>query len=121
MSKIKEDHITLVIDAKTDKAQQELLELERATRDLSKEMKARQNRMLDLEAAGKKETAEYKHLQAEVKNYRNQIADNNKKLRELRSTMDVNAMTMSQLKKHAKELQTALNNTSKAANPKEYR
>lgn len=110
----------MVIDAKTDKAQQELRELERATHDLSKEMKARQNRMLDLEAAGKKETAEYKRLQAEVKNYSNQIADNNKKLRELRSAMDVNAMTMSQLKKHAKELQTALNNTSKAANPKEY-
>lgn len=120
MSKIKEDHITLVIDAKTDKAQQELLELERATRDLSKEMKARQNRMLDLEAAGKKETAEYKNLQAEVRSYSKLIADNNKKLRELRSAMDVNAMTMSQLKKHAKDLQTALNNTSKAANPKEY-
>lgn len=120
MSKIKEDHVALVIDAKTDKAQQELRQLERATQDLSKEMKARQNRMLDLEAAGKKETAEYKRLQAEVKNYSSQIADNNKKLRELRSAMDVNAMTMSQLKKHAKELQTALNNTSKAANPKEY-
>ena len=120
MSKIKEDHVALVIDAKTDKAQQELRQLERATQDLSKEMKARQNRMLDLEAAGKKETAEYKRLQAEVKNYSNQIADNNKKLRELRSAMDVNAMTMSQLKKQAKELQTALNNTSKAANPQEY-
>ena len=120
MSKIKEDHISLVIDAKTDKAQQELRELERATHDLSKEMKARQNRMLDLEAAGKKETAEYKRLQAEVKNYSNQISANNKKLRELRSAMDVNAMTMSQLKKQAKELQVALNNTSKAANPQEY-
>lgn len=120
MSKIKEDHISLVIDAKTDKAQQELRELERATHDLSKEMKARQNRMLDLEAAGKKETAEYKRLQAEVKNYSNQISANNKKLRELRSAMDVNAMTMSQLKKQVKELQVALNNTSKAANPQEY-
>ena len=120
MSKIKEDHISLVIDAKTDKAQQELRELERATHDLSKEMKARQNRMLDLEAAGKKESAEYKRLQAEVKNYSNQISINNRKLRELRSAMDVNAMTMSQLKKQAKDLQVALNNTSKAANPQEY-
>lgn len=120
MSKIKEDHISLVIDAKTDKAQQELRELERATHDLSKEMKARQNRMLDLEAAGKKETAEYKRLQAEVKNYSEQISINNRKLRELRSAMDVNAMTMSQLKKHARDLQVALNNTSKAADPKEY-
>lgn len=120
MSKIKEDHISLVIDAKTDKAQQELRELERATQDLSKEMKARQNRMLDLEAAGKKETAEYKNLQKEVRSYSKLIADNNKKLGELRSAMDVNAMTMSQLKKHAKDLQKALNDTSKATNPQEY-
>ena len=120
MSKIKEDHIGLVIDAKTDKAQQELRQLERATRDLSKEMKARQNAMLDLEAAGKKESAEYKRLQAEVKNLSTQIKANEAKQRSLRSAMDINVMTMSQLKKQARELQTALNNTSKAANPKEY-
>lgn len=120
MSKIKEDHIGLVVDAKTDKAQQELRQLERATRDLSKEMKARQNAMLDLEAAGKKESAEYKRLQAEVKNLSTQIKANEAKQRSLRSAMDLNVMTMSQLKKQARELQTALNNTSKAANPKEY-
>lgn len=120
MSKIKEDHIGLVIDAKTDKAQQELRQLERATHDLSKEMKARQNAMLDLEAAGKKESAEYKRLQAEVKNLSTQIKANEAKQRSLRAAMDINVMTMSQLKKQARELQTALNNTSKAANPKEY-
>ena len=120
MSKIKEDHIGLIIDAKTDKAQQELRQLERATRDLSKEMKARQNAMLDLEAAGKKESAEYKRLQAEVKNLSTQIKANEAKQRSLRAAMDINVMTMSQLKKQARELQTALNNTSKAANPKEY-
>ena len=120
MSKIKEDHIGLVVDAKTDKAQQELRQLERATRDLSKEMKARQNAMLDLEAAGKKESAEYKRLQAEVKNLSTQIKANESKQRSLRAAMDINVMTMSQLKKQARELQTALNNTSKAANPKEY-
>lgn len=120
MSKLKEDHIGLVIDAKTDKAQQELRQLERATQDLSKEMKARQNRMLELEAAGKKESAEYKRLQTEIKNYNTQIKANETKLRSLRSAMDINVMTMSQLKKQARDLQTALNNTSKAANPKEY-
>ena len=120
MSKLKEDHIGLVIDAKTDKAQQELRQLERATSDLRKEMKARQNRMLELEAAGKKESAEYKRLQTEIKNYNTQIKANETKLRSLRSAMDINVMTMSQLKKQARDLQTALNNTSKAANPKEY-
>ena len=120
MSKIKEDHIGLVIDAKTDKAQQELRQLERATHDLSKEMKARQNAMLNLEAAGKKESAEYKRLQGEVKSLSTLIKANEAKQRSLRAAMDINVMTMSQLKKQARELQTALNNTSKAANPKEY-
>ena len=120
MSKLKEDHISLVVDAKTSAAQQELQQLERATHDLRKEMKARQNAMLDLEAAGKKESEEYKRLQSEVKAYSNQIKDNETKLCSLRSQMDINAMTMSQLRKQAKELQNALNNTSKATNPKEY-
>ena len=120
MSKLKEDHISLVVDAKTSAAQQELQQLERATHDLRKEMKARQNAMLDLEAAGKKESEEYKRLQSEVKAYSSQIKDNETKLRSLRSQMDINAMTMSQLRKQAKELQNALNNTSKATNPKEY-
>ena len=117
---LSEDEVTLVVNAKTDKAQQELRQLERATSDLRKEMKARQNKMLDLEAAGKKESAEYKRLQTEVKNYNTQIKANEAKLRSLRSAMDINVMTMSQLKKQARDLQTALNNTSKAANPKEY-
>ena len=117
---LSEDEVTLVVNAKTDKAQQELRQLERATSDLRKEMKARQNKMLDLEAAGKKESAEYKRLQTEVKNYNTQIKANETKLRSLRSAMDINVMTMSQLKKQARDLQTALNNTSKAANPKEY-
>ena len=68
MSKIKEDHVALVIDAKTDKAQQELRQLERATQDLSKEMQARHNRMLDLEAAGMNETAESTRVPAEGTN-----------------------------------------------------
>lgn len=120
MSKLKEDRIGLVIDAKTEQAQQELRQLERATADLRKEMKARQRAMLELEAQGKKESEEYRRLQNEVKAYGTQIADNEKKMRSMRSEMNINAMTMVQLRKHAKELQTALNNTSKAANPKEY-
>lgn len=117
---LSEDQIQYTVDVKTSKAQQELRQLERATSDLRKEMKARQNKMLELEAAGKKESAEYKRLQTEIKNYNTQIKANETKLRSLRSAMDINVMTMSQLKKQARDLQRALNNTSKATNPKEY-
>ena len=76
MSKIKEDHIALVIDVKTAEAQQQMRQLERATADLRKEMKARQNAMLELEAAGKKETDEYRRIQGEMQAYNAQIKEN---------------------------------------------
>lgn len=120
MGRLKEDHVGLVIDAKTEQAQQEIRQLERATADLRKEMKLRQNAMLELESQGKKESEEYKRLQAELKGYNAQIKENENKLRGMRSSMDITLMTTAQLKKHAKELQRALDNTSKAANPKEY-
>lgn len=120
MSKIKEDHVSLVIDVKTAEAQQQLRQLERATADLRKEMKARQNAMLELEAAGKKDTEEYQRLQGEMQRYNAQIKENERQLRGMRQGMDIMAMTMAQLRKHARELQTELNNTSKATNPKEY-
>lgn len=120
MGRLKEDHVGLVIDAKTEQAQQEIRQLERATADLRKEMKLRQNAMLELESQGKKESEEYKRLQAELKGYNALIKENENKLRGMRSAMDITLMTTAQLKKHAKELQRALDNTSKAANPKEY-
>lgn len=120
MSKIKEDHIALVIDVKTAEAQQQMRQLERATADLRKEMKARQNTMLELEAAGKKDTEEYQRLRGEMQKYNAQIKENERQLRGMRQGMDISAMTMAQLRKHARELQTELNNTSKATSPKEY-
>lgn len=120
MSKIKEDHIALVIDVKTAEAQQQMRQLERATADLRKEMKARQNAMLELEATGKKDTEEYQRLRGEMQKYNAQIKENEHQLRGMRQGMDISAMTMVQLRKHARELQTELNNTSKATSPKEY-
>lgn len=120
MSKIKEDHIALVIDVKTAEAQQQMRQLERATADLRKEMKARQNAMLELEATGKKDTEEYQRLRGEMQKYNAQIKENEHQLRGMRQGMDISAMTMAQLRKHARELQTELNNTSKATSPKEY-
>lgn len=120
MSKIKEDHVALVIDVKTAEAQQQMRQLERATSDLRKEMNARHRAMLDLEATGKKNTEEYRRLQAEFKQYNAQIKENEKKLGGMRSAMDINVMTMKQLRAHARDLQKALNDTSKATNPKEY-
>lgn len=117
---LSEDEIKYVISASTSKAQQELHELQKSTNLLKKEEKDRRTQMIEMEAEGKKNTKEYQNLAAECKSYTSQISDNNKKMNEMRSKMDINVLTMNQLKKEASQLRSALNGTSKATNPQEY-
>lgn len=117
---LSEDEIKYVINADSSKAQQELHKLEKETSSLRTEEKRRKSAMVDLEAAGKKNTEEYKHLSEECKDYSSKIRDNEKKMRSMRSEMDANVMTMNELKKHSKDLHRELDNMSKSANPKEY-
>lgn len=76
--------------------------------------------MVELEAQGKKETDTYRNLQKEVTAYSKRISENNDKINRLTRQLDVNAMSMRQLKKLAKELTAELEDMSEAANPEEY-
>lgn len=117
---LSEDEIKYVISADSSKAQQQLHQLGKSTAALRREEKARRSAMIELEASGKKNSRQYRNLSEECKKYSQQIADNEKKMRDLRASLDTNAMTMVQLRRYAKELRTQLDNTSKAASPKEY-
>ena len=117
---LSEDEIKYVISAETSKAQQEIHKLGKETASLRKEEKARRQAMIELEAAGKKNSEQYIKLKEECKAYTKEIAENEKKMKDLRSSLDVSVLTMNQLKKYAKELRTELDNTSKEANPKQY-
>lgn len=76
--------------------------------------------MVELEAQGKKESDTYRNLQKEVTAYSKRISENNDKINRLTRQLDVNAMSMRQLKKLAKELTAELEDMSEAANPEEY-
>ncbi|WP_028897844.1 2-oxoacid:ferredoxin oxidoreductase subunit delta [Prevotella sp. HUN102] len=117
---LSEDEIKYVISADSSKAQQELHQLGKSTAALRREEKARRSAMIELEATGKKNSAQYQRLREECREYTRQIKDNEEKMKKLRSTLDVSAMTMVQLRKYAKELSSELNNTSKAASPQKY-
>ena len=117
---LSEDEIKYVISADSSKAQQELHQLGKSTAALRREEKARRSAMIELEATGKKNTEQYQKLKQECRAYTRQIADNEEKMKRLRATLDVNAMTMNQLRKYAKELSSELNNTSKAAASQKY-
>lgn len=117
---ISEDEIKYVISAESSKAQQEIHALTKATKLLQKEEKIRKTAMVELEAQGKKNTKEYQNLEKECKEYSGKIKENKKLIEEQTKKLDVQALTMSQLKKRAKDLQMQLDNTSRAANPHEY-
>lgn len=118
---LSEDEIKYVISADSSKAQQELHSLGKSTAQLRREESARRKAMIELEATGQKNSAQYKRLSEECKSYSKQIKDNEDKMRKLRSSLDVTTMTMSQLRKQSKELQRELDNVSKSLNPGEYK
>lgn len=117
---LSEDEIKYIVSAETSDAQKEVYKLTTETKKLEKEERTRRKAMIELEAQGKKNTEEYKRLQKETKEYSKSISTNKGKINELNKAMDVNALTMTSLKKRAKELQLQLDNTSKASNPQRY-
>ena len=115
-----EDQIQYTVDVKTSKAQQEIHKLEVQSASLRNENKQRLQQMIKLEASGKKETEQYKNLAASYKDTGRQIRELSSRIQEQTRSLDINAMTMSQLKKQAKTLQKELDNISQSLNPQQY-
>lgn len=115
-----EDQIQYTVDVRTSKAQQEIHKLEVQSASLRNENKQRLQQMIKLEASGKKETEQYKNLAASYKDTGRQIRELSSRIQEQTRSLDINAMTMSQLKKQSKYLQKELDNVSKALNPQQY-
>jgi hypothetical protein len=118
--KLSEDYIkwTLSIDASV--AQQSIHALSKEIKDLTKQNKEHQKRMIELEAEGKKGSKEYSVLTDKIKVNNEAINFNRLKIDALTKSMGLNHLTMNQLTKMAKDLQKQLNNTSKALHPEEY-
>ena len=117
---LSEDQIQYTVDVRTSKAQQEIHKLEVQSASLRNENKQRLQQMIKLEASGKKETEQYKNLVASYKDTGRQIRELSSRIQEQTRSLDINAMTMSQLKKQAKTLQKELDNVSKSLNPQQY-
>lgn len=118
--KFSEDEVKLIIDAESAKAQQAIHELEKESKNLRAENKARLEQLVKLESAGKKESAYYKSLQTEYTKTRKKINENSKAIAEHTSRINVNCKSMNQLKKEAAQLKRQLNDTVQSLHPEEY-
>jgi len=117
---ISEDEIKYIVDVESAKAQQEIRKIEKATGDLRAENKRRLDQMIKLEAAGKKESQQYRDLKKLYNEVGREIKANTEKIAKQTNSLKVNCLTMNQLKKQAKQLQKQLDDTSKSLNPDAY-
>ncbi len=120
----------------------EIHKLSQANKMMAADMKAaeqqikqQEKEMSRLTRAGQQNSAAYQQAKAtrdsaraDMEDYTRKIADNNraiennrKKISELTAGMNLNEMSMKQLRQRAAELQKQLNVTSAAANPQAYR
>lgn len=117
---LSEDEIKLIISGDSSKLQEELHKLTKETKDLRREERERRKAMVELEAQGKKNSKEYQNLAKECKTYTDRISKNNEKINVLTRNLNVNSLSMRQLKKEAKSLSEALEDMTESANPEEY-
>ena len=115
-----EDEIRYTVDVKAAAAQKEIYRLEQQSKKLRSENKARLSQMIQLEAAGKKETDTYKNLKKQYTETGKEIRNLTSQIGEQTSKLNVLDMTMNQLKKQQKSLQKEFENTSKTLNPELY-
>lgn len=118
--KLTEDQINWILSVDASEAQQEIRKLVKTNRELVNVNKERRQELIKLEAAGKKETEEYKNLEAEVKKTSRSISENNMIMGELEKKLDITGLTMAQLKKKARDLQRQLDQTVQSTHPDEY-
>lgn len=97
-----------------------LTKLEKETAALRQENESLEKVMGYLAATGKKNTDEYKRMAEQLKTNKKEISENGVAMKGLQKNLDLNYMSMGQLRKRAMELRSTLSATSKAANPEEY-
>jgi hypothetical protein len=120
MAKLSEDKIKWILSLDASGAEKSVNELSTANKTLENRNKELRKSMTDLEASGKKESEMYKNLSTELKSNNAVMASNKQQMKLLDNQMGINAMSMSQLKNRAKDLQSQLDHTSQALHPEEY-
>lgn len=121
MAKLNNDNISVELDLRAQKAQEEIHRLTKATEELRKQNQAYRKEKASLERVEGDHTAEYKRLNDAIAENTRQIEANKRAMEAERGKIDISRMTAAQLGKELKNLKRELANTSKATNIERYR
>lgn len=115
-----EDVVKLIVEAETSKLQQAIHESTKSLKGLENERKSLLEQQAAFKAAHLTESKEYAELTRKIVKNTQAIADEKANHLALTKALGTNAMTMSQLRNEAKQLQKQLDNTSQALEPEAY-
>lgn len=114
------DEIRASILFETDKGQQKIHELGKAIDELEAKRKIHLQTMAKEEREGRKSSDLWKAAKKQYDELGKQIKHNREEIDKVTKSLNVNSMTMAQLRKEAKNLQRQLDNTSHSLHPEEY-
>lgn len=119
--KLTPDEIKWVLSLDSGGAQKSIAELAKENKNLERANKETRKEMKELESQGKKNSAEWLASKASIEENTRAIDKNKSMMSELEKTLKVGDMTMVQLRRTAKNLQSQLDTTSESLNPEEYK
>ena len=120
MAKLNPDYINWVLTLNASQAQEEYHKLEKANRELKKETEATRRKMADLEAEGKRGSAQWTNLRKSIQDNSRAMSDNRKKMEEVSKRIDTSSMTVKQLNKQLRQLKREFDDTSRATHKERY-
>ncbi|MDE6156926.1 MAG: hypothetical protein K2F78_02145, partial [Muribaculaceae bacterium] len=106
MAKLNPDYINWVLILNASQVQQEYHKLDKENREIQKQTNATRKAMAEFEAQGKNGSAEWVNLRKSIEQNSRTMSDNRAKMDELSKRFDHTSMTVNQLKKRLKDLQT---------------
>ncbi len=114
------DYIEWCLKLNSTQAQDEYHKLEKENKELQKQTAATRKAMVQLEAEGKKNTAEWKNLRNSIKLSNETMAENKAKMEKVEERIKTTDLSINQLKKSLKSYQQELNSVSKAQDPQRW-
>lgn len=115
-----EDQVSLIVNVESSKAQQEIKKLENKMMGLKAANKQQLKSMVEMEAAGRKTSQEYKNMAEQYHTTSKAIRETTKEISAQTQRLSVMDMTMNQLRKQQKMLQRELDDTVQALHPEAY-
>lgn len=115
-----EDQVSLIVNVESSKAQQEIKKLENKMMGLKAANKQQLKSMVEMEAAGRKTSQEYKNMAEQYRTTSKAIRETTKEISAQTERLSVMDMTMNQLRKQQKMLQRELDDTVQALHPEAY-